>query len=149
MAAAIADLRTKDNPIKIKFTKNSLLESLKDKLEIVPDLLEKLVRESKKEQIFIGFTALTGSDENIKKLAIEKKSNKGCDLLMANPVDKDNQGFESNFNGGWLLGPEDRVQKISVDSKFLIAHKLLDELKSLLLIKSQKITTVVQNDFRS
>ena len=69
---------------------------------------------------------------------MEKKISKGCDLLMANPVDKENQGFESNSNGGWLLGPEDRVQKISVDSKFLIAHKLLDELKSLLMVKSIK-----------
>ncbi len=138
MTAAVADARAKGNPNKMKFPKRYLLESLKDQLEIVPDLIEKLVKKREKKQIFLGFSALTGDDENIKKLAIAKKTSKGCDLLMANPVDKANQGFESDFNGGWLLGPEDRVQKISVNSKFSIAHNLLDELKSLLMVKSIK-----------
>jgi len=138
MTAAIADVRSKVNANKTKLSKRFFLDSLKDQLEIVPDLLENLVNKREKKQVFLGFSALTGSDDNIKKLAMEKKISKGCDLLMANPVDKENQGFESNSNGGWLLGPEDRVQKISVDSKFLIAHKLLDELKSLLVVKSIK-----------
>ena len=135
MTAAIADVRSKVNANKMKLSKRFFLDSLKDQLEIVPDLLENLVNKKEQKQVFLGFSALTGSNDNIKKLAMEKKIRKGCDLLMANPVDKENQGFESNSNGGWLLGPEDRVQRISVDSKFLIAHKLLDELKSLLVVK--------------
>ena len=57
---------------------------------------------------------------------------------MANPIDKPDQGFVSNSNSGWLLGPKDRIQEISLNSKFSIAHKLLDELKKLLVVKSIK-----------
>ncbi len=138
MTAAIADIRTRGKTNKAKFPKKLLIKSLKEEIEIIPDLLEKLVQKKLKDQIILGFSALTGSDEDIKRLAMEKKANKGCDLLMANPVDKKNQGFESNLNGGWLFGPKDRIQKISVNSKFSIAHKLLDELKSLLVVKSIK-----------
>ncbi len=138
MTAAIADVRAKRNTSQLKFPKSDLIFSLKDNLEIVPDLLENLVQKKDKKQVFLGFSALTGSDENIKKLAMDKKTSKGCDLLMANPVDRSNQGFESNFNGGWLLGPKNKIQEISVKSKFLIANTLLDELKSLLVVKSIK-----------
>jgi len=128
MAAAIADIQSKKCS-SIKIGKEKLLESLEDKFEIVPDLLKRLVKRKKANQVFLGFAALTGNDGEIQKLAISKKQTKGCDLLMANPIDRLNQGFGSELNGGWLIGPENEMQKIPVNSKFSIAHQLLDAIK--------------------
>ena len=79
----------------------------------------------------------------IPKLAVAKKHHKGCDLLMANPIDRINQGFESEFNGGWLLGPGDEIQNIPINSKISIAHHLLDVLKIQLMAKSKKVNNLV------
>ena len=54
---------------------------------------------------------------------------------MANPIDKIGQGFGSEFNEGWLLGPENQSKKLSFDSKSAIAHELLDDLRNLLVGK--------------
>ncbi len=143
MAAAIADIKIKEN-IAGKLGKEKLLESLTNQFEIVPDLLKMLADRKKASQIFLGFAALTGSDEEIQKLAISKKQNKGCDLLMANPIDKLHQGFESELNGGWLLGPGDEIQKIPINTKFSIAHHLLDAIKFQLIAKSEKINNRAQ-----
>lgn len=135
MAAGVSDIRTSEFSKNRKDPKCSLVESLKNTLELVPDLLSELITKKKSNQIFLGFTALTGTDKNIKELAIIKKANKGCDLMMANPIDRNGQGFESNFNGGWLIGPKEEIKTISVDSKLSIAHELLDALKNLLVTK--------------
>ncbi|KGG16703.1 MULTISPECIES: bifunctional phosphopantothenoylcysteine decarboxylase/phosphopantothenate--cysteine ligase CoaBC [unclassified Prochlorococcus] len=129
MTAAVADIKTNTHA-NIKVSKRDLLETLKDRFEIVPDLLKNLISNKKENQIFLGFAALTGSDEEIKRLGISKKDQKGCDLLMANPIDRLNQGFGSEFNGGWLIGPEQHVEKIPVDCKLSLAHHLLDVLKT-------------------
>ncbi len=134
MAAAIADIQSKKCSFD-KVEKGKLLESLKDKFEIVPDLLKSLVKKKQAHQVFLGFAALTGNDDEIQKLAISKKQNKGCDLLMANPIDRLNQGFESELNGGWLIGPENKILKIPINSKFSIAHHLLDAIKIQLMTK--------------
>ena len=62
---------------------------------------------------------------------------------MAYPIDRLNQGFESELNGGWLIGPENKMQKIPVNSKFSIAHHLLDDIKIELMAKSEKINNPV------
>ena len=138
MAAAIVDIRSKNDPEAIKLSKENLYTSLKDRFEIVPDVLSKLIAQKKRSQIFLGFSAMTGNDEEIKRLAKIKKKQKGCDLLFANPIDRKNQGFESDFNGGWLLGPNEKMHEISKNFKFSIAHKLLDELKILLTKQCNK-----------
>jgi len=142
MAAAIADIQSKKCS-SVKIGKEKLLESLEDKFEIVPDLLKRLVKGKKANQVFLGFAALTGNDGEIQKLAISKKQTKGCDLLMANPIDRLNQGFGSELNGGWLIGPKNEIQKIPVNSKFSIAHHLLDAIKIQLMAKSEKINNPV------
>ncbi|KGG18620.1 Phosphopantothenoylcysteine decarboxylase [Prochlorococcus marinus str. SS2] len=135
MTAAIADLKPLVNTKNIKLSKEELFKSMKDRFEIVPDLLSKLIANRKNNQVFLGFTALTGNDEKIKELAMLKKKQKKCDLLMANPIDRSNQGFESDSNGGWLLGPEEAINEIKIGSKLSVAHQLLDELKSVLINK--------------
>ena len=135
MSAAVSDIRLKGDFQKFKISKKDLLESFHEKLELVPDLLKELVRNRKGSQIIVGFTALTGNDEDIQKHALIKKDIKGCDLLIANPIDRIDQGFESDFNEGWLLGPKDQIQRLSLDCKLSFAHQLLDIFQKLFVVK--------------
>ncbi len=131
MAAAVADLQIKGGQKTHKIEKQLLLSSLNN-LEEVPDLLKELAANKPKNQILLGFSALTGEDEFIKKQGLKKLFEKGCDLLMANPIDRDGQGFEVNNNGGWLLGKDGMIHQLAVTSKLALAHELLDTIKSLL-----------------
>ncbi len=132
MCSAIVDLRKKKKVQNIKISKDSLLRSINDSFELVPDLLKELTAKEKNQQVVLGFSALTGSQEEIKKIGMSKKDSKGCDLLLANPIDKANQGFESNFNSGWLLGPQNNIKEFPVTTKLVLANQLLDEIKALL-----------------
>ncbi len=49
---------------------------------------------------------------------------------MANPIDRDGQGFNKNLNGGFLLGPKKMVKNLSVSTKLSISHQLLDEIQN-------------------
>ncbi len=128
MSAAISDLKSKNPNKEQKLKKQDLLKSMGNSLELVPDLLSELIQTRKNNQIILGFTALTGAEKEIKEMGAQKKSQKGCDLLFANPIDRPNQGFESDTNGGWLFNSEDEVLSVPVDSKLSVSHFLLDEL---------------------
>ena len=138
MAAAVADIRKKGGAISEKINKRSLLESIKENFEEVPDLLLEIANKRPAGQILLGFAALTGDDTQIKKLAQDKKMSKGCDLLLANPIDRNGQGFEVNANGGFLLGPKGLVEAMPVTSKLVLAHQLLNALIALKPNISQK-----------
>ena len=49
---------------------------------------------------------------------------------MANPIDRDGQGFDKNFNSGFLLGPKEKVKNLSFSTKLSISHQLLDEIQN-------------------
>ncbi len=132
MCAAIVDLRKIGKKEQKKLSKEKFLESINDSFELVPDLLSHLIKKREKNQVFLGFSALTGAEEDIKRLGKLKKEAKGCDLLLANPIDIENQGLESNFNGGWLIGPNESIKQMPVNSKLVLANQLLDEIKVLL-----------------
>ena len=138
MAAAVADLRKKGGALSQKLRKESLLKSMQDGFEPVPDLLREVTKKRSKGQIILGFAALTGNDKEITKLGEEKRVRKGCDLLMANPIDRDGQGFEVNTNGGVLLGPQGMVQSIPITSKLALANQLLSALMAQQNVVSQK-----------
>ncbi len=128
MAAAIADFKKKGGPSENKISKKNLIETIEENFELVPDLLTEIVLRRSAGQVLLGFAALTGDDINIKKVGKEKKLRKGCDLLMANPIDRNGQGFEENLNSGFLLGPNGMVTPIPLVSKLALAHQLLDEM---------------------
>ncbi len=135
MAAAVADIRKKpelepNGQIK-KLSKEYLLSSLENNVELVPDLLAELVQKKPKGQGILGFAALTGNNKEIESSGKAKRIKKGCDLLMANAIDRDGQGFDTDSNGGFLLGPGDLVQTIPITSKLALAHQLLDALREL------------------
>ena len=95
------------------------------------DLIKHQTSSRLENQIFLGFAAETGSDSEIIKKGIKKRVLKGCDLLMANPIDRNGQGFGQNLNGGFLLGPKKMVKILSLSTKLSISHQLLDEIRNL------------------
>ncbi|CAI8253299.1 MAG: Coenzyme A biosynthesis bifunctional protein CoaBC [Prochlorococcus marinus str. MIT 9313] len=126
MAAAVADVRRVNPAQTEKLSKDCLLQSFSQGWEQVPDLLAELVLRRPVGQVLLGFAALTGNEAQIQQLGEEKRLRKGCDLLMANPIDRPGQGFEEDFNGGWLLSAGGSVRSLPVTSKLALAHQLLD-----------------------
>ena len=129
MAAAVSDFK-KNTPSNKKISKELFLNSIFDDIEMTPDLIKDQTRRKLENQIFLGFAAETGSDNEIKEKGEKKRISKGCDLLMANPIDRDGQGFEKNFNSGFLLGPKEMVKKLPLSTKLSISHQLLDEIRN-------------------
>ena len=127
MVAAVSDLRRKDWKNTEKFSKSSLSKVIASGWEEVPDLLKGLADRRPFGQRLIGFSALTGSDEELIALGERKRSAKGCDLLVVNPIDRPGQGFASDLNAGWLLG-EGWYREIPLMHKLMLANKLLDSL---------------------
>ncbi len=130
MAAAVSDFKKK-NPSDQKISKEFFLKSIFNDLELTSDLIKNQTRKKLENQIFLGFAAETGSDNEIIKKGEKKRVLKGCDLLMANPIDRAGQGFDKNFNSGFLLGPRKMVKNLSFSTKLAISHQLLDEIRNL------------------
>ncbi len=128
MAAAVADHR-RSNPRQDKLPKAELDAALAQGWEAVPDLLAGLVAARPAGQPILGFAAHAG---DVLSQARTKFRRKGCDLLFANPIDHPDCGFGSPTNRGWLLGPGDAVEELNQNSKFAIAHRLVDALGALL-----------------
>ena len=130
MAAAVSDFK-KNSPSKKKISKEFFIKSIFDDLEMTTDLIKNQTRKKLENQIFLGFAAETGSDNEIIDKGEKKRVLKGCDLLMANPIDRNGQGFNQNFNSGFLLGPNKMVKNLSFSTKLAISHQLLDEIRNL------------------
>tara|TARA_B100000579_G_scaffold355752_1_gene311204 strand:- start:189 stop:764 length:576 start_codon:yes stop_codon:yes gene_type:complete len=128
MAAAVSDFK-KHSPSYQKIPKELFINSMLNDLEVAPDLIKKQTRKKLDHQIYLGFAAETGNDSEIMEKGEKKRISKGCDLLMANPIDKDGQGFDKNFNSGFLLGPKKMVKKLALSTKLSISHQLLDEIQ--------------------
>ena len=128
MAAAVSDFK-RISPIKQKVSKEVFLNSIYNDIELTPDLIKNQTRKKLENQIFLGFAAETGNDNEIKEKGEQKRISKGCDLLMANPIDRDEQGFDKNLNSGFLLGPQKMVKNLALSTKLSISHQLLDEIR--------------------
>ena len=128
MAAAVSDFK-KNRPSNQKISKELFLNSFLDDIEMTPDLIKNQTKRKLKHQIFLGFAAETGSDNEIKEKGEKKRISKGCDLLMVNPIDREGQGFDENFNSGFLLGPKKKIKNLPLTTKLSISHQLLDEIK--------------------
>ena len=129
MAAAVADLR-REAASEEKMSKKQLQDVLSSGWTEVPDLLSNLTRQRRPGQLVLGFSALTGDDTHLLDKAERKRLEKGCDLMMVNPVDRDGQGFGDQPNGGWLLG-EGWNRNLPVTTKLTLSHQLLDALFNL------------------
>ena len=116
--AAVADYRPADvSPQKIKKTGDVLT------LELVktPDILGSARREFGFQGILVGFAAET---ERLEEHARQKLERKGCDLIVANDVSRQDIGFDSNHNEVLLVYP-DRSEALPRDEKEHLAHRIL------------------------
>ena len=130
MNAAVADFKISGDTSK-KIPKNKFENLLSNNIEFVPDILRDLSKRKKENQIFVGFCAFTGSIKSARKTIKKKIMLKGCDLLFANPIDIEDQGFGPLAkNEGWLFDKRDKETHIEKASKIELANKLINQIIS-------------------
>lgn len=120
MSAAVGDIKP------AVYTPQKLSkQSLPEKLPVlpVPDLLESVGKIKQDNQLLIGFAAQTG---DIIKPAQEKLQRKQLDVIVANPVDQPQSGFNSDTNQAVFLDKQGRKQQIDPCAKLELAHYLFD-----------------------
>ena len=94
-------------------------------------LLKYMSKYKKENQIFVGFCAYTGSIESARKTIKEKIMIKGCDLLFANPIDIEEQGFGPLAkNEGWLFNKKYIENHFGKTSKLELANNLINQIIS-------------------
>ncbi len=75
-----------------------------------------------------GFAAET---ENLLANAQQKLQTKNVDLIIANDVTQPGAGFETDTNIVTLLCRNGKSEKLTQMSKELLAHKILDKIRTL------------------
>ena len=131
MNAAVADFKISCNTSK-KISKSKFENFLNDNIVLVPDILRNTCRTKKRTQTFVGFCAFTGSIETARKTIKKKIVYKGCDLIFANPIDIEGQGFGPLAkNEGWLFDKQDMEYHIEKTSKINLANILINQIISI------------------
>jgi len=131
MNAAVSDFKI-NSDTSAKIPKNQINAHLNQNFELVPDILKKISKSKKDNQVFVGFCAFTGSIEEARNTIREKVFQKGCDYLFANPIDLEGQGFGFLAqNEGWLFDTKNMEYYINKTSKIDLANKLITQIISL------------------
>ncbi len=131
MNAAVADIKIK-KIINHKVPKNNLKDHLSNNLDLVPDILKEVSSLKRKNQLYIGFCAFSGTFKNLRETIKQKFAIKGCDLIFANPIDIAGQGFgEGSENEGWLFDKKGLECYIEKSSKLDLANKLINRIISI------------------
>jgi phosphopantothenoylcysteine decarboxylase/phosphopantothenate--cysteine ligase len=128
MAAAVADFRpARATGRKIK--KEDLGEGAGLTLELVanPDILAEISRE-RGARIVVGFAA---ESHDVLAAARRKLARKGCDLLVANDISRDDAGFESDSNAVLLLTPDGELEELPLLPKSEVAARIFDRIEKL------------------
>lgn len=118
--AAVSDYRpiiTYDKKVK-KQIGNIELE-----LERTTDILQFIGQRKTKSQILVGFAAETN---DVIEYAKDKIRRKNLDYIVANDVSKKDVGFASDNNEVYIIDKNNKVEKISKNSKKYIAKKIVD-----------------------
>lgn len=120
MAAAVGDVRPKTNAT-TKLPKDQIPNPLP--LEFIPDLVKYLASRKRPDQQVIGFAAQT---EDVATPAWAKLQDKGLDLIVANPIDRSDSGFNSPTNQAVILHKSGAKITVPLTTKLKLAHKLYD-----------------------
>lgn len=124
MAAAVADYRVAERArekIKREMQDVLTLELLRN-----PDILAELVPR-KGGRTVVGFAAET---ERVLENARAKLERKGCDLIVANDVSRQDTGFDVDRNAVWILGPDGKdVVEVPAAAKQEVAARILDRIR--------------------
>ncbi len=127
MAAAVGDVRPLD-PVATKLPKAELPDQLP--LERIPDILQDLNQQRRRDQVLVGFAAQVGDPA---PAAEAKLVAKGLDAIVANPIDQPHSGFESPWNQAVVLGASGFQQPIPLCRKEIMAHRILDIIRQQVL----------------
>ncbi len=125
-AAAVADYYLSDVPQQ-KLKKTATRLSLE--LDPTPDILAE-IGQRKGDRLLIGFAAET---ENLLEEARRKMKAKKCDMLVANLVNRDGLGFESDRNEVEIITRSGQVIHVGPAHKREIAERILDQVATLRL----------------
>ncbi len=125
-AAAVADYYLSNVP-RQKLKKSAARLSLE--LDPTPDILAD-VGQRKGDRLLIGFAAET---ENLLEEARRKMNAKKCDMLVANLVNRDGLGFESDRNEVDIISRSGQVVHAGPADKSEIAGRILDQIATLRL----------------
>jgi phosphopantothenoylcysteine decarboxylase/phosphopantothenate--cysteine ligase len=125
-SAAVADYHLSDVPQQ-KVKKSALRLSLE--LDPTPDILAELGKK-KGDRLLIGFAAET---EKLTESARQKLQSKNCDMVVANLVNQDGTGFESDQNEVVLVLSSGETIPIARALKREIAGRIFDQVLKLRL----------------
>ncbi len=125
-SAAVADYHVSDVP-KQKLKKTAARLSLE--LDPTPDILAE-VGQKKGDRLLIGFAAET---ENLVEEARRKMISKHCDMVVANLINQDGLGFESDRNQVEIITRSGKRVHAGPANKREIADRILDEVATLRL----------------
>jgi len=128
-AAAVADFRPA-RAAERKIRKEDLGEDSGLQLDLVrnPDILAELCRD-KGSRVVVGFAA---ESDDVIEAARRKIRRKGCDLLVANDVSRDDSGFDVDRNTVSFVWPAGDVESLPPLAKDDVADQLLDRVAKLL-----------------
>lgn len=125
-AAAVADYYLSKVPQQ-KLKKTATRLSLE--LDPTPDILAE-IGQRKGDRLLIGFAAET---ENLLEEARRKMNAKRCDMLVANLVNRDGLGFESDQNEVDIISRSGQTIHVGPAPKSEIAERILDQVATLRL----------------
>jgi phosphopantothenoylcysteine decarboxylase/phosphopantothenate--cysteine ligase len=128
LCAAVADFRLA-HPAARKIKKEDLPAGAGLSLELVPNpaILAEIARE-RGDRIVVGFAA---ESHDVLEAARRKLDRKGCDLLVANDVSREDAGFESDRNAVAFVWPSGEVEELPLLPKSAVAAHLLDRIEKL------------------
>lgn len=124
--AAVADYYVSDIP-RQKLKKTAARLSLE--LDPTPDILAE-IGQQKGDRLLIGFAAET---HNLVEEARRKMISKNCDMLVANLVDREGLGFESDQNEVEMITGSGQAIHAGPADKPEIAARILDQIATLRL----------------
>jgi phosphopantothenoylcysteine decarboxylase / phosphopantothenate---cysteine ligase len=135
MAAAVADFRPA-SAAATKLKKDRGVPELA--LEATEDVLARLSRVRRPDQLLIGFAAEHGHDAV--ELGREKLQRKGLDAIVINDISRPGVGFDAAENEVTIVRADGTAAEVSRRDKELVAAKVLDEVERLLSVASGKDT---------
>lgn len=125
-SAAVADYYVPEVP-KQKLKKTATRLSLQ--LDPTPDILAE-IGQRKGDRLLIGFAAET---QNLLEEARRKMVSKQCDMVVANLVNQDGMGFESDRNEVEIITRSGQIVHAGPADKKEIAARILDQVATLRL----------------
>jgi phosphopantothenoylcysteine decarboxylase/phosphopantothenate--cysteine ligase len=136
-AAAVADYRPEERArgkVKKETLRRATLKRGVDRaillrLQPTPDILEELGRRKTPGQVLVGFAAETG---DLESNALKKLRRKNLDLIVANRIGREGEGFEAETNRALVIDRDGRRSELPTMTKEAMAARILDLAEPLL-----------------